>query len=74
MEDEMAITGTLCLGKVNKSTLFESFWCLTPLRVGHLFRKRQQPQSLYICYISDLKLLSSTLSIIFYFPFHTTII
>jgi hypothetical protein len=54
MEDEMAITGTLCLGKVNKSTLFEGFWCLTPLRVGHFFRKRQQPQSLYICYISDL--------------------
>jgi hypothetical protein len=33
MEDEMAITGTLCLEKVNKSTLFEGFWCLTPLSI-----------------------------------------
>ena len=77
MEDEMAITGTLCLEKVSKSTLFEDFWCLTPLsiifqsfRVGKFFTKRQQPQILYICYISDLV----PLSIIFYFPFHTTII
>jgi hypothetical protein len=49
MEDEMAITGTLCLEKVSKSTLFEDFWCLTPLsiifqlfRVGKFFTKRQQ--------------------------------
>jgi hypothetical protein len=39
MEDEMAITGTLCLEKVNKSTLFEGFWCLTPLSIiFQLFR------------------------------------